>query len=273
MRIISVTKRLSQESVRGIIEIIPTLSSYTVHFDPNMISMNALMMILKSIECGTPLSDDISISSRILRLPLAFEDSLTTQAVEKYRATVNPKADNCKTGSNLEYVAACNGVSISEAKAMILKTYWYNSGGGFRPGGGFFFPMDPGCALVSPKYNPPRELTPVGAVGIGGHCLYTYGTETAGEYQLVGRTIPTLYSLPGMGAGSTPFLFRIADRLHFYEVSEPELNTICSRLNDGCAYGLIAEDSELKLRDYLAWIESDEIKIAARKLERGRVIY
>lgn len=34
-----------------------------------------------------------------------------------------------------------------------------------------FWPLDPRCAIVVPKYNPPRTWTPEGTVGIGGPCL------------------------------------------------------------------------------------------------------
>ena len=51
-------------------------------------------------------------------------------------------------------------------------------------------PIDPRHRLNVPKYNPSRNFTPEGAVGLGGQYLCIYPMESPGGYQLVGRTLP-----------------------------------------------------------------------------------
>ena len=164
--------------------------------------------------------DDVVISSRLIKMPLVFEDSETKRAVQRYES-IRPKAPNNIAGYNLEYIAMCNGVTVAEAKRLILETEWFNTGMGFWPGGGFFWPLDPRCALVVPKYNPPRIWTPEGAVGIGGPCVFTYTTPTGGGYQLFGRTIPTFqFAMKHPQFKDGPYLYRNADRIKFYEITE-----------------------------------------------------
>ena len=58
------------------------------------------------------------------------------------------------------------------------------------------FPVDPRYTVVVPKYNPTRTWTAEGAVGLGGPCYAIYPVESAGGYQLFGRSLP-VYDLQG----------------------------------------------------------------------------
>jgi allophanate hydrolase subunit 1 len=183
-RMLAVNDIIHAKKIKGLIETVPGLRTNLFHFDPEVLDVKSLIGKIKEAEDSMPTIDDVVLESRIIHLPIAFEDSETKKAVEKYLKEVRPGAPNIINGYNLEYMALCNGVSVQEAKNMILGTEWFNSGGGFWPGGAFLWPTDPRCALVVPKYNPPRTWTPEAAVGIGGPCVFTYTTPTGGGYQL-----------------------------------------------------------------------------------------
>jgi allophanate hydrolase subunit 1 len=165
-------------------------------------------------------------------------------------------------------MAMCNGITVEETKNMILGTEWFNSGGGFWPGGAFLWPLDPRCAIVVPKYNPPRIWTPEGAVGIGGPCVFTYTTPTGGGYQLFGRTIPIFqFACKHPIFKDGPFLYRNADRVQFHETTEKEVVDIYGHVHEKTDYEYQIEQGQIKAKEYLAWYNSEEIQKGMKVLK------
>ena len=132
----------------------------------------------------------------------------------------------------------------------------------------FFWPVDPRCAIVVPKYNPPRTWTPEGTVGIGGPCVFTYTTETGGGYQLFGRTIPTFqFAQKHPLFKDSPFLYRNGDRIIFHEITEPELLDIYPHVHDKTDYEYQIEDGEIVVKEYLDFINSPDVKKGAEEFQ------
>ena len=260
-RMLAVDTAIKEKQVQGLIETVPGLRTNMFHFDPLALSQEELIRVIKETEEAFENVEDVVVESRLIKLPIAFEDSETKKAVQKYSEGIRPDAPNIIDGYNLEYIAMCNGVTKEEVKRMLLDTEWFNSGCGFWPGGGFFWPLDPRCALVVPKYNPPRTWTPEGAVGIGGPCVFTYTTATGGGYQLFGRTIPTFqFAMKHPQFREAPFLYRNADRIRFYETSEDEILDIYRRVHEKTDYKYDIEESQIVVRDYIDWLNRDDIR-------------
>lgn len=268
-RMLAVNDLIKEKRSPGLIETVPGLRTNMFHFDPEVLSVEKLVDAIK--ECESRFRDvaSLRVKSRVIRLPIAFEDSETKSAVEKYLSGIRPDAPNCAGGYNLEYIAQCNGVTAKEAKEMILGTEWFNSGCGFWPGGGFFWPTDPRRALVVPKYNPPRTWTPEGSVGIGGPCVFTYTTPAGGGYQLFGRTIPTFqFAMKHPQFKDNPCLYRNADRIVFQEVSEQEILDIYKHVHDKTDYLYDVRDGEIVVKDYIDWLNSDQIKAETEAFQK-----
>jgi allophanate hydrolase subunit 1 len=260
-RIQAVDSGIKKKNLKGLIETVPGLRTNLFHFDSDILDINKLIYEIKKIEDEFMSIDDIIINSRVIHLPIAFEDSETKKAVEKYVKEVRSDASNVIDGYNIKFIALCNGITVDEVKKMILATEWYNSGCGFWPGGGFFWPMDPRCALVVPKYNPPRIWTPEGAVGIGGPCIFTYTTPTGGGYQLFGRTIPTFqFSQKHPLFKISPFLYQSADRIKFHETTEDEILQIFEHVHDKTDYKYEIKESEIIVREYLDFYNSENVQ-------------
>lgn len=260
-RILTVDDMVKKKKIEGLIETVPGLRTNMFHFDPTILDINRLIEEISECEDSLNSLDDMVIPSRLIMLPVAFEDSETKKSVEKYLQLIRPDAPNCENGYNLEYIAQCNGVTVKEAKEKFMDTEWFNSGCGFWPGGGFFWPLDPRCALVVPKYNPPRTWTPEGAVGLGGPCAFTYTTPTGGGYQLLGRTIPTFqFAMKHPQFSQTPFLYRNADRIKFYETTEQEILDIYDHVHNKTDYEYEIEEGQIVVKDYIKWLESEEIQ-------------
>ena len=267
-RIGTVNKKLLKLEIPGLIETVPGIRTNLFHYDPEILQTRKLIEIIKSEEESLKDVENIELESRLIHLPIAFEDSETKKAVAKYVKEVRPDAPNVINGYNLEYIALCNGVSVSDVKRILLETEWYNSGGGFWPGGGFFWPMDPRCAIVVPKYNPPRTWTPEGTVGIGGPCVFTYTTATGGGYQIFGRTIPTFqFAQKHPLFKDSPFLYRNGDRIRFHEVDEAEILRIFEHVHDKTDYRYQIEDGRIIVKDYIQFVNSAEVRDGVKQFK------
>lgn len=267
-RIGTVNKKLLKLEIPGLIETVPGIRTNLFHYDPEILQTRKLIEIIKSEEESLKDVENIELESRLIHLPIAFEDSETKKAVAKYVKEVRPDAPNVINGYNLEYIALCNGVSVSDVKRILLETEWYNSAGGFWPGGGFFWPMDPRCAIVVPKYNPPRTWTPEGTVGIGGPCVFTYTTATGGGYQIFGRTIPTFqFAQKHPLFKDSPFLYRNGDRIRFHEVDEAEILRIFKHVHDKTDYRYQIEDGRIIVKDYIQFVNSAEVRDGVKQFK------
>ncbi len=267
-RIQVINELMLAKNLRGLIETVPGIRTNLFHFDPEVLSPQSLIDTIKESEESVKSIEDIVVESRLIHLPIAFEDSETKKAVEKYVREVRPDAPNVINGYNLEYIALCNGVTVDEVKKLIMGTDWYNSGGGFWPGGGFFWPMDPRCAIVVPKYNPPRTWTPEGTVGIGGPCVFTYTTPTGGGYQVFGRTIPIFqFSQKHPLFKDSPFLYRSADRIRFHEVTEQEILHIFEHVHEQTDYQYQIEEGRISVKEYLEFYNSEAVQRGAREFQ------
>ncbi len=267
-RMQTIDAEVREKAPKGFIETLPGVRTNMIHFDPEVLDVRALIDMIKQFEEDLPDVEHIVMPSRLIHLPIAFEDSETKKAVEKYVKEIRPDAPNVINGYNLEYMALCNGVTAEDIKKILLATEWYNSGGGFWPGGGFFWPVDPRCAIVVPKYNPPRTWTPEGTVGIGGPCVFTYTTATGGGYQLFGRTIPVFqFAQKHPLFKKSPFLYVNGDRIVFHEVSEKEILDGFDHVHNKADYEYEIEDGEIVVKEYLDFVNSEEVKKGAAEFQ------
>lgn len=268
-RMLAINDIILGKNIKGLIETVPGIRTNLLHFDPEVISYRELIDFVKESEESMPTIDDVVLESRVIHLPIAFEDSETKKAVQKYVSEVRPDAPNVINGYNIEYMAMCNGITVNEIKQMVLGTEWFNSGGGFWPGGAFLWPMDPRCAIVVPKYNPPRTWTPEGAVGIGGPCIFTYTTPTGGGYQLFGRTIPIFqFECKHPIFKDGPFLYRNADRVKFHETTEKEVLEIYGHVHAKFDYEYKIEKSQIKAIEYMQWYNSPQVRDGMQALKQ-----
>jgi len=273
-RILAADAKIRAKKLPGFIETLPSLRANMLHFDPTVLPPAKLIDAVKEIEESILGVDDMVIDSRIITLPIAFEDSQTKLAVQRYLKEVRPGAPNCADGYNLEYMGLCNGCSAEDIKFMLLNTDWFNSGCGFWPGGGFFWPMDPRSKMNVPKYNPPRTWTPEGTVGIGGACLFTYTTATGGGYHLFGRTIPTFQlAMKHPQFRDGPFLYRPSgDRVRFVETTEKDILDIFEHVHDKTDYVYDIKEGQLVVKEYVEFLNREDVKKGAAEFAARQAI-
>jgi urea carboxylase len=227
-RVHALEERLRHSGLRGILDITPGVRSLHIHYDSRVLKREALLGALDGCESQIPRLDDIVVASRIIHLPLSWDDPATQLAIGKYMQGVRPDAPWCP--SNIEFIRRINGLdSIEEVQRIVFAASYLVLGlGDVYLGAPVATPLDPRHRLVTTKYNPARTWTPENAVGIGGAYLCVYGMEGPGGYQFVGRTVQmwnAFRSTREFEAG-TPWLLRFFDQIRFEPVSAERLQEI-----------------------------------------------
>lgn len=257
---------LRRQQVRGVLELTPGIRSLQIHFDSDVISQRTLLDVLICAEDELPAVDDIEVPSRIVHLPLSWDDPATRIAIEKYMQSVRKDAPWCP--SNIEFIRRVNGLdSIDEVRRIVFDASYLVMGlGDVYLGAPVATPLDPRHRLVTTKYNPARTWTPENAVGIGGAYLCVYGMEGPGGYQFVGRTVQmwNRHRQTKDFKNGKQWLLRFFDQLRFYPVSADELLQMREDFPRG-KFQLRVEESALRLRDYRQFLADNRDSIVEFK--------
>ena len=260
---------LQDKQVEGIIELTPGIRSLQIHYDSHIIDRDQLLRKIDDTVASMPATDDIAVPTRIVHLPLSWDDPATRLAIERYMSSVRPDAPWCP--SNLEFIRRMNGLdSIDDVHRIVFDASYLVLGlGDVYLGAPVATPVDPRHRLVTTKYNPARTWTPENAVGIGGAYLCVYGMEGPGGYQFVGRTVQmwnTYRSTSEFEAGK-PWLLRFFDQLRFYPVEAKELLEMRREFPLG-RVGLKVEQQEFRLGDYQSFLSGAGAEIEAFRLQQ-----
>jgi urea carboxylase len=270
-RVHALMERLREAAHPGIEELVPGIRSLQVRYDPARLPSGRLLDRLLAADAALPPIESLEVPTRIVHLPLSFDDPATRLAIEKYVQSVRADAPWCP--SNLEFIRRINGLADVEAvRRIVFDAFYLVLGlGDVYLGAPVATPLDPRHRLVTTKYNPARTWTPENAVGIGGAYLCIYGMEGPGGYQLVGRTLQvwnrhrtTREFEPGR-----PWLLRFFDQLRFHPVSADELLRRREAFLQGRA-GIEIEAATFRLRDYQAFLAREAAEIEAFRTVQRR---
>ncbi len=266
MRVHALQTWIERHHLPGLVDLTPGIRSLQVHFDPRVLPVERLLEILLRAESELPSVDEIEVPSRIVHLPLSWEDESTLLAIRKYMQIVRQDAPWCP--SNIEFIRRINGLeSVDEVRRIAFDaSYLVLALGDVYLGAPVATPVDPRHRLVTTKYNPARTWTPENAVGIGGAYLCVYGMEGPGGYQFIGRTCQmwNRYRQTAEFADGRPWLLRFFDQIRFYPVSHAELLRFRDEFPQGRA-SLRIEETTFRLRDYQAFLGENAATIATFK--------
>lgn len=262
-------QRIADGELAGILDLTPGIRSLQIHFDSRRLTRNTLMDLLIRGERALPAIDEMQVPTRIIHLPLSWDDAATRLAIEKYMQSVRRDAPWCP--SNIEFIRRINGLDdIEEVQHIVFAASYLVMGlGDVYLGAPVATPLDPRHRLVTTKYNPARTWTPENAVGIGGAYLCVYGMEGPGGYQFVGRTIQmwNRYRQTADFKDGQPWLLRFFDQIRFYPVSESELLKLRKDFIVG-HFKLRTEETVLNLRQYHAFLQQHAASIDAFKTKQ-----
>ncbi|AQZ94671.1 urea carboxylase [Halopseudomonas phragmitis] len=266
LRVHALMEALKAQPIEGIIELSPGVRSLQINYDSRLIHQHDLVDRLLVLETQLPDASAMRVPSRIIHLPMAYEDSATLDAVARYRQSVRDTAPWLP--SNTEFMRRINGLDSAEQVRDILfsASYMVLGLGDVYLGAPCAVPVDPRHRLLTSKYNPARTYTAEGTVGIGGVYMCIYGMDSPGGYQLVGRTLPiwNKFLKSPVFVNGEPWLLKFFDQVRYYPVSEDELTEQREAFREG-RLNLHIEDSYFDLAEHEQFIAANAASITAFK--------
>jgi urea carboxylase len=255
---------LQEMNVTGIQELTPGIRSLQIHYDNLQLPQSQLLDLIVKIELGLGDSSQLSVPSRIVHIPLSWDDYATRLAIKKYDELVRKDAPWCP--DNIEFIRRINGLeSVEQVKEIVFNASYLVMGlGDVYLGAPVATPLDPRHRLVTTKYNPARTWTPENAVGIGGAYLCVYGMEGPGGYQFVGRTLQMWNRYRQTKEFTQPWLLRFFDQIRFFPVTSDELIQIRKDFPRG-DYTLNIEETTFSLAEYQAQLSENQDSIVTFK--------
>lgn len=246
----------------GIIDLTPGIRSLHIRFDAKLLPRKRLLDTLIAAEKQLPAIENVEVPTRIVHLPLSWNDSSVQLAMKKYMQSV--RKDAPWNPDNIEFIRRINGLdSIDEVRRIVFDASYLVMGlGDVYLGAPLGTPVDPRHRLVTTKYNPARTWTPENAVGIGGAYMCVYGMESPGGYQLVGRTVQmwnTHVQTKDFREGK-PWLLRFFDQVRFYPVTEAELAEMRKDFPSG-KFTLRIEEDHFSLKQYNDFLKENAASI------------
>lgn len=247
--------------ISGIVECSAGVRSLHVEYQPETISQPELVSTLAKIESSFSIKSDWEIESRIVHMPMAFEDSQTLKAVERYSETI--RSDAPWLPNNVDFIADLNKVPRSEVRDLLFTASFMVMGlGDVYLGAPCAVPLDPRHRLLGSKYNPSRSWTPNGCVGLGGMYMCIYTMESPGGYQLCGRTVPIWDKLciNEYSEEGEPWMLKPFDIVRFYPVSEADLDADVLKVEQG-HFKLRTEDFKFNFGEYNQFLAENKASI------------
>ncbi|PBJ20425.1 Acetyl-/propionyl-coenzyme A carboxylase alpha chain [Pseudomonas sp. ACN8] len=261
---------LESKDLHGVIDLTPGIRSLQIHYQPEQLPLSDLLGIVAGEWDAVCAAKDLQVPSRIVHLPLSWDDPACRLAIEKYMTTVRKDAPWCP--SNLEFIRRINDLpNLDEVQRTVFDASYLVMGlGDVYLGAPVATPLDPRHRLVTTKYNPARTWTAENSVGIGGAYMCVYGMEGPGGYQFVGRTLQMWNRYREVAAfDGKPWLLRFFDQIRFYPVSADELLRIRRDFPLG-RFDLNIEHSQLNLAQYQAFLAREAETIDAfREQQKG----
>ena len=255
---------IDADRLKGIVDMTPGIRSLHIHFDSKLLPRDTLLETLISAEKELPAIEEMEVPTRIVHLPLSWNDPSVQLAMKKYMQSV--RKDAPWNPDNIEFIRRINGLdSIEDVKRIIFEASYLIMGlGDVYLGAPLGAPLDPRHRLVTTKYNPARTWTPENAVGIGGAYMCVYGMESPGGYQLVGRTVQmwNSHNQTKDFKDGKPWLLRFFDQVRFYPVTEDELIQMRKDFVSG-NFSLRVEESNFSLKQYNNFLKENAAAIDA----------
>ena len=262
-RVHTLMEWLAKHPIEGVIELSPGVRSLQINYDSRVTSSQKLVEILVQAERDLPSIESLEVPTRIVRMPLAYDESGIRLTIEKYQQSVRPQAPWLP--SNIEFIRRMNGLdSVEQVRETVYHASYLVLGlGDVYLGAPCAVPVDPRHRFVTTKYNPARTFTVENVVGIGGVYMCIYGMEGPGGYQLVGRTaqIWNTHRTTAEFQPGKPWLLRFFDQIRFYPVSEKELLDFRQAFLHGRAHLDIKEEI-FSIPKYKKFLEDNAADIA-----------
>lgn len=202
-RVIAFAKMVTDKRWSGILDIVPTYRSVTIHFDVYQWTFSSLANRLRRLP--RPRSSGSWPGGTLHTIPVLYGGAW---------------------GPDLKDLATFAGLSPAETIAMHTSVRYRVYMLGFSPGFPYLGLVPERLAM--PRLSTPRTKVPAGSVGIADRQTGIYPSSTPGGWRLIGRTPIPLYRK----TSAQPFLLKPGDLVQFQSIGRDKYD----RLIDEHAY-------------------------------------
>lgn len=205
-QVVALARTIMAETLPGISEAVPGMTTLTIHLDPETADADALAPRLE-----------------------AFAASVLTHAEDTPppRRWVIPVCYGTDFAPDLADVSAHAGLSPEAVVARHAASDYHVYMLGFLPGFPYMGDLDP--ALRLPRRATPRTAVPAGAVAIAGAMTAIYPLESPGGWHIVGRTPAPLFD----PATVPPASLAAGDRVTFRPIDAAEFARLAQQAAAG----------------------------------------
>jgi inhibitor of KinA len=201
--VLALAERLEAAALAGVVEVVPTFRSLTIHYDPLSVSHAELKTGLEPLLSGLRAAER---AGRHWRIPICYHDSLAPDLAEVAG----------RTGLTAARVAEAHSAVAYHVYMM-----------GFLPGHPYM--GDLRSELELPRRQSPRTAVPAGSVSIATTLSAIYPLESPGGWHLIGRTPALLWDR----RREAPAILAAGDLVRFQPVSLADYSTLASRAAAG----------------------------------------
>ncbi|MGK4065669.1 carboxyltransferase domain-containing protein [Rothia sp. HC945] len=167
--VLSLHTALSEDPLRGQLELIPAASTLLVRF-------RCPLSPAEERACTRRLSsmrgkEGLSAGASVVEIPVEY------------------------SGEDLDDVAQHVGASVEEVVRRHSETTWRAAFSGFSPGFAYLVAAEGEAPLTVPRRSSPRTRVPAGSVGLAGEFSAVYPSASPGGWQLIGTTDADVWDL------------------------------------------------------------------------------
>lgn len=190
-------RRVREQGIRGVVDMIPAFVSLLVCYDPRVISCGALRARLETILQAE--AETRETAGRVFEIPVCYGGEF---------------------GPDLPDIASHAGLTEREVVDIHTSRDYLVYMLGFLPGFCYLGGLDE--RIHTPRLETPRLKIPAGSVGIGGSQTGIYPLESPGGWRLMGKT-PVRTWDPDR---DVPILMQAGDSIRFVEITAAEFRRI-----------------------------------------------
>lgn len=185
------------EDLAGIVDVVPTFRSLTVHFNPLLIDGQRLGKALVRLAAA---AGSASRTGRHWRIPVCFDEEFAP---------------------DLNDLAQSKGLSRESVIALMSETTFTVYLIGFMPGFAYMGGLP--ALLEAPRLASPRKAVPARSLAIAGAMCAVYPWQSPGGWRLLGKTPVPMFSAcnaqsPSLLASGDRVCWQAVDRPHYLEI-------------------------------------------------------
>ena len=196
-KVIAFQNNLETKKIQGVIETVPAYASLLIIYNPLILPYKDFLLKIHEI-LKEPETEKAS-KSEIITIPVCYDKSF---------------------GLDLQEVSEHTGLSNDEIIKIHTASVYFVFMLGFVPGFPYLGEIDQ--RIACPRKTTPRQVVPVGSVGLAGRQTGIYPIESPGGWQIIGRTPMKIFN-PG---NENIFPVQAGDRIRFKSIDLKEFESL-----------------------------------------------